>query len=58
MNNIKDKCEICGKINDVCNNNQPPIISNETICVLISMIKTTPNDTELGMKIRKMYYEL
>jgi hypothetical protein len=57
MDIIKDKCEICGKKNDTCNN-QPPIISNETICVLLSMIKTTPNDSELGMKIRKMYYEL
>jgi len=57
MDNKKDKCEICGKKNDTCNN-QPLIISNETISVLISMIKTTPNDSELGMKIRKMYYEL
>jgi hypothetical protein len=57
MDNIKDKCEICGEKNNLCNN-QPPIMSNEMICVLITMIKTTPNDSELGMKIRKMYYEL
>lgn len=58
MDNIKDKCKICGKINNVCNDNEQPTITNEMICILISTIKSTPNDSELGMKIRKMYYEL
>jgi hypothetical protein len=43
-----------GQLCDVCYDNNNP---TETLCVPKSIIKSTPNNFELGEKIRKLYHQ-